>query len=621
MEKTIARLGFIGLSLLMAAALASAWLALSAGMASALGAAAWTGLGFLVSLLAWMRVQLQNREKWERMESQGDLGERSGSALFEDEGGDTLLARRTRRQFDRYFVPGATALLFLGQALAVWALWGRLGEASRPDPAQAGLAMAAFASFALVLYLLGRYTAGMSRLREGELLRAPSAHLLMGSVVSLLLVAAAAGSWAGIPALDLWTGRILLVLLGLSAAECLVQLVLEAYRPRGSRDPGRPLYESRLVGLLGQPGGLITTLAQALDYQFGFRVSETWFYRFLERSLAWILLLQAAMLLLFTTFVILEPGQQGTLERFGRQVSSRGILGPGIHFKLPWPVDRVLRQPVETVRTLSVGWIPDESRALEEVLLWTVPHNQVEDNFLVASSEGQSEGDEAVPVNFLTASIPVQYRIGDLEQWMYRHQDPEALLESICYREVVRYLVSVDLIGFMSTGRQQGARDLARSIQRAADEAALGVDVLFVGLQDIHPPIGNEQVKVAEAFEEVIGAFQEKETSKLAAEGDMEEALPLARAEALRLTSDARARSAERVEAARSSARQFGRWMDASRSAPGVFANRKYYEALGLSLTNSRKYVVVPRTAEQIFQIDLEDTIAYDLLQARPEER
>ena len=51
----------------------------------------------------------------------------------------------------------------------------------------------------------------------------------------------------------------------------------------------RALYDSRLVGVLAQPEGLVATAAQTLDYQFGFKVSETWFYQFLQRSIAWYL--------------------------------------------------------------------------------------------------------------------------------------------------------------------------------------------------------------------------------------------------------------------------------------------------------------------------------------------
>jgi len=64
------------------------------------------------------------------------------------------------------------------------------------------------------------------------------------------------------------------------AAETLISLVLEIYRPRVKGRIGPPLYESRTIGLLGQPEGIVSTVAHTLDYQFGFKVSETWFYSF-----------------------------------------------------------------------------------------------------------------------------------------------------------------------------------------------------------------------------------------------------------------------------------------------------------------------------------------------------
>jgi hypothetical protein len=75
------------------------------------------------------------------------------------------------------------------------------------------------------------------------------------------------------------------VLLGLMAAEMLVTLLLEIYRPRVKGKVARPLYDSRVVGLLAQPESLFTTAAQTLDYQFGFKVSETWFFQLLQKNL------------------------------------------------------------------------------------------------------------------------------------------------------------------------------------------------------------------------------------------------------------------------------------------------------------------------------------------------
>ncbi len=115
-------------------------------------------------------------------------------------------------------------------------------------------------------------------------------------------------------------------MLGLVAVENLLTLVFEIYRPRVKGQAEHPLYESRLIGLLSQPGGLITTAAQALDYQFGFKVSETWFYRYLERALAWLILGQIVVLLLSTSFAFVEIGEHGLLERFGRPVAGSEML-------------------------------------------------------------------------------------------------------------------------------------------------------------------------------------------------------------------------------------------------------------------------------------------------------
>ena len=87
------------------------------------------------------------------------------------------------------------------------------------------------------------------------------------------------------------------------AAEMLLTLLLEIYRPRVKGKISRPLYESRFVGLLAQPESLFTTAAQTLDYQFGFNVSETWFFRLLEKNLAFLILAQLAVLFLSTCVV------------------------------------------------------------------------------------------------------------------------------------------------------------------------------------------------------------------------------------------------------------------------------------------------------------------------------
>ena len=53
------------------------------------------------------------------------------------------------------------------------------------------------------------------------------------------------------------------------------------------------------------------------------------------------LLYACAALLVFNGFYALGPDEVGIVERFGRKVMPNGE--PGLHYKWPWPVDRLTR--------------------------------------------------------------------------------------------------------------------------------------------------------------------------------------------------------------------------------------------------------------------------------------
>ncbi len=623
MDSNIQRNGFLNFLVLTAATVVAAFLASYTGLATAAAGTAFLAMGCLISALSFFRMRLKSRERWERLEYDEMKRQRQDTTLFKDSGEDTFQARQLRRQFDRYFVPLFTAVFCLAQGFAAYYLWQNLPNLHAPVREQAALAMVAFSTFSLVLFLLGKYSTGLARSPQGSLLRPGSAYLLLGSAVSLLIVLTGMAIWLRSPGLDLLAARILTIVLALTAVELLINLILEIYRPRGGDLDERPMYESRLVGLLSQPGGLVTTVAQALDYQFGFRVSDTWFYKFLEKAFAWLVLLQLGILLLSTSFVVLEPGELGLHERFGRLSANRGVMQSGLHFKLPWPIDRVHRHRANEIRSIAVGCAIEEHDEAHRTVIWTEHHADEEDvNFLVASNdEGDTpDQDETVPVNLLVASIPVQYYVSDLESWVYRHRDPEKLMEDLTYREVVRYLVSVDLMDIMSVGRLHASQQLTERIQQAADRAGLGAEIIFVGLQDMHPPVGDEQIKVAAAFEEVNGAMQAKEATILSAEAEAAETIPLARAEAAKLRSEAEAYRLERVALAKATAELYRNQMAAWHTAPGIVDNRIYFSALGDYFRDARKYLITPENADHTYIMNLEDEIAYDLLGARPEE-
>jgi modulator of FtsH protease HflK len=627
MERNIQRNGLVNLGVLLVVGVsvfaASRYAQLLAGQIGT----AFLALGVLVAAVSWFQMRLEDRERLEKLEFDEVAKGRAGEALFNTQEAETFPARRSREQFEKYFVPGFSVLLFLVEAGAAFLLWRWLQKAPVIPFNQPLVAMGLMGLFALVLFLIGKYTAGLARLEDHRLLRPGSSYLLLGAYLCGLVVVDVACFEAGFN-FDRYVAFALCAVLGLLAAEALVTLVLEIYRPRVKGRAEHLIYDSRLVGLLSHPEGLFTTAAHVLDYQFGFKVSETWFYRFLERALAWLLLAQLGLFLLSTCFVVIDVGEQGVLERFGEPVQGRELLDAGPHLKFPWPIDKVQRYRTDRVQTFTVGHEHDEEGEHAEhaeearTILWTVSHAKEEFLLLVAnrqaadaavSSSGTDTNNVASkkspPVSLLGSSIPVQYQVTNLMRWAYRHKDPGGLLTHLGTREVARYLVNADLTEITSSGRLTASEELRRRIQARADEMGLGVKINFVGLADLHPP-----VKVAASYEAVVAAKQKQAAALLEAAAHRARTNALANAVATARTNLAGAESWRAEVGARARAALFTNQILAFRAAPEVYAQRAYLQTLVRSGGDSRKYILATTNAHEVIQFNLEDKLRPDLL-------
>lgn len=605
MEQNIRRQGLLNAFLLLVLGVGTAVVANYAHSATGWVSATYLALGFLVGAISYLQMRLEEREQLEQMEYDELKKATAGTALFAGEA-DTFPARRARQQFERFFVPGFSIALFIAEGFAVYFLWRYLAKDQPSSTEQGMVAMALNGIFALIFFQFGKYSAVLARLESQRLLRPSASYLLLGAMLTFFTALVEVAGWAGYPVADVIVGRILVVFLALVALEGLITLLLEIYRPRLKGQIPHPLYESRLIGLLGQPGGLIRTAAQALDYQFGFKVSETWFYRFLERALAWLILVQVGVLLISSMFVIIDPGQQGLLERFGHLVPGRPILGPGLHLKWPWPIDAVYRYNTARVHSFEVGLVENKASRAARLLLWTQPHAEKEYNMLVASASAVGNG---VPVNFLAVSIPVQYKINNLLEFAYTNRDAPALLQDLANREVVRYLLHVGMNDVMTVGRHRAAVTLQRRIQAQANTNHLGVQILFVGLEGVHPP-----VKIAPEFEKVIGAFENAEATNNYALAYQAEVVPKARGNAAKIVAEAEAYRMLQKTIAGANAARFTNQLTAFNAAPEVYPVWTYLETLGRAIAHARKYVIVPTNSYDLMQLNLEDKIRPDIM-------
>ncbi len=614
MDRNPTRIGLLNFLILLVTGALGFYLARQVGSLGGQVGMAFVATGVVVTLLSWFQMRLEERERLEKLELEELSRTAKGSTLFDTGDSEIYPAQRAREQFERFIVPAGTVLLLLLQAGGAAGLWIWLDREVAAEPPQNPMfLMAMFGLFALVLLLLGKYGVKLAQLQRQRLLRPGAAYVLLASAVCFVVALTLGAVQAGFPGADRLIARILVILLGLAGIETLVSLVFEVYRPRvRGRAPSRVIYDSRLVGLVGQPAGIFKTLAQALDYQFGFKVSDTWFYQFLQRSAGWILLGQAGVLLLFTCFVFIEEGEEAILERNGAPVEERAILGPGLHFKLPWPIDRVYRERTRQLRSLLIGIVEDEEDSERpRTILWTQSHAQEEYNLLVASraAAGTAGEDQAPPVNLISVNIPVQYQITNLLDWATRHANPTNMLELVASRETASYLASVDFFEFMSTGREQAAEDLRRRMQAAANELRLGVEILFVGLQGVHPP-----VSVGKDFNQVVAAFQEQAAAIEHARAYALTNVILARAEATNRVRQAEVYRARQVAGTYAQAAQFTNQLKAFLASPEVYSQRAYLRALTRGVADARKIVVATTNAQGVFNLNLEERLRPDLL-------
>ena len=628
------KLGFINGLVLLVVTIAALFLALKAGSTVGLAGVVLLSIGTLISFFGFIQSHLIDRERVEALEMQELDRTQGNESLFAGAAEDAYPARNARRQFEKWVVPAFSVLVLIGQALGLWWIYGELKDwTGGPTPDGAVLSIMFFGLFMVVLFMMGKYSAGLARMDGQELLRPGANYMLLGSVISAAAVLAQAASFFGYSAWDKGITWVVFAVIAVSALENLVTLVLEIYRPRLDDKKARLLYDSRLIGLLGQPGGLVSTATQALDYQFGFKVSETWFYKYLEQKLALIIAIQVAVLFLSSSFVVIQQNEEAFLERFGKR---NDHLLPGFSFKLPWPIDKVYRYKTKKIQNFVLGVLDKDEAAKPnsgdpedvQVLLWTSQHNHGSSkdpeqnyNMIVASSDIllNTVASDSVPVNLLTVSIPVQYRINNLTNWVYNTDNAGSMLQKLSMRAVTRYLIGVDINELMGPGRTKAQEELKKDIQQQVDIQQLGAEIVFVGLQDIHPPVGQtEQSKasggVAESYEKVNVAQLHSETNRLGALQYKAGKVPQARGAASELLAKARSESTNKVAKAKAEAGRFDQQMSAFNAAPSVYKTRSKLDAFQRATKGVRKYILSDPANRDIINLELQDKLRSDLL-------
>jgi regulator of protease activity HflC (stomatin/prohibitin superfamily) len=546
-----------------------------------------------VAALTLLRLQAARRAE-EETRSLAALTAGGEGQLFTADDPGLLPGVRTYRQIEAWLPPVAAPLLGLFLLHAAQRGWRAAPDwvgSSAPLAAFAITAGTLFALFLLSQYLSALAAAAARPLRAGANL-AGLTFLLAG-----LAAASALAAHLGLLRADLPLARAGWVLVGGVGAEWVFHGLAYWYRARGARERAHP-YESRLAGLLGDPGALVRDLARALDYQFGAGFSSSWFLRFLGGVLLPFAAAVATLHWLSDALVWLEPHETGLRQRAGR-IDRAHPLGPGLHLKFPAPFETVIRLPAGRLNQVRVGFEGEEEIPGPDTLrLWTQPHYEREDIFL--SARQAEPGAPGLRLDLLNVNVPVLYRITNEVAHTTQVRDPEHWMTLLAHRGMTRLLLTRDLAALAGSGLEAAGEDLTRRVQADADRIGLGVRVEFAGLHGAHPPL-----LVAAAYEKALAARQERDERIHRARGEAARTLAGAAGEAERELSGALAYQARRTALERAAAEGFAQQLAAFAHEPDVYRADLVFRTLEKALAGARLFLVPGRAQARVINLDL----------------
>lgn len=291
---------------------------------------------------------------------------------------------------------------------------------------------------------------------------------------------------------------------------------------------------------------------------------------FQPRWLAWALLAVLALWASYTSYYTVQPEERAVVKRFGAVIDQ---TEPGLHFKLPFGIDRVQHVPTERVLKQEFGFRSAQTVARTE--------------YETAGLESESmmlTGD----LNIIKVEWVVQYKIQDPVKWLYRIREPEHTLRDVS-EAVMRQIVGNRLGSDVLTIGRVEISDHARvQIQAIMDGFSSGVSIITVELQDVLPT-----KRVQPAFNQVNIARQEQERMINEAEKRKNQVIPRARGQANQLVAEAEGYAATRVNLARGEASRFSDILAEYKQAPEVTRRRLYLEMVNENLPKAGQVLVV----------------------------
>ncbi len=237
-------------------------------------------------------------------------------------------------------------------------------------------------------------------------------------------------------------------------------------------------------------------------------------------------------------FYQVEANEQGVELRFG---AFSAVTLPGLHWHLPWPIERAYVVRVTEVRSYT---------------------HKTE----MLTRDG----------NLVQTQMAVQYLIDDVKHYLFGVRNPDHTLEEVSDSAIREIIGKRELDTVLSSeGQVEIAQQTQQQTQQTLNSYQAGLRVLSVNMQQILLP-----EKVRAAAEDVNRAREDKERVQNEAEAYANSVVPQARGEAARRIQEAEAYRARVTAAAEGETERFTKLLTEYQKAPTVTRQRLYLETM-----------------------------------------
>ncbi len=284
----------------------------------------------------------------------------------------------------------------------------------------------------------------------------------------------------------------------------------------------------------------------------------------------------AVVLWLLSGFYVINQGERGIELKFGRK---NEVTGPGLHWHLPWPIERVEKVNVEQVSTISIGRRGDKGADI---------------GFMLTEDE-----------NIVVVEFTVQYKIKDAGDYKFKVRDPVSTIVQ-AMESASREIVGKSQLDYIITEGQLDVSDKTQKLlQEILDRYESGIQIVKVQMQKVSPP---EEVKAA--FDDATKAREDGARVIKEAEAYSNDIIPRARGAAARLIQEAQGYKASVTARAEGDARRFSLVVHEYAKAPGVTRDRLYIETMEQVLSSTTKILVDQKAGNNMIYLPLDKIIS-----------